>query len=177
VTTALIALGSNLGDRLGHLKAAVTALSALPETSLTAISGLYETAPVGGPDNQGPFLNAAAAIETALPPARLLSALHTIEASRDRERRVRWGPRTLDLDILVYGAQVSDAPELTLPHPRMHERRFVLVPVADIAADLIHPSLGRSMAALLAALPAEDGDLVCVERDWATDLPPADPAR
>jgi len=177
VSTVLIALGSNLGDRLGHLQAGLAAVSALPQTSLTAVSGLYETAPVGGPDNQGPFLNAAATIETALAPARLLSALHTIEASRDRERRVRWGPRTLDLDILVYGVQVSDAPDLTLPHPRMHERRFVLVPVADIAPDLIHPGLGRSIAALLAALPAEDGDLVCVDRDWATDLPPPDPTR
>jgi len=177
MTTALIALGSNLGDRLAHLRAGLAALAALPQTRITAVSGLYETAPVGGPDNQGAFLNAAVAVETALPAAQLLAALHAIEATRERERKVRWGPRTLDLDLLVHGDEVSDVAGLTLPHPRMHERRFVMVPVADVAPDLLHPVLGRAMTALLDELPVEDGDLVLVDRDWAAPLLAADAER
>ena len=168
MTLSLIALGSNLGDRLAHLRSAVAALNTEPGISVTATSGLYETAPVGGPDNQGPFFNAAAALETNLAAADLLATLHRIEAGRDRERVVHWGPRTLDLDLLTHGEMVSDETALTVPHPRMHLRCFVMVPVCDIAADMIHPRLGEPMRTHLARLATEPGDLTLVSADWAT---------
>lgn len=166
MTRAVIALGSNLGDREGHLAHALARLAEGPETSVIAVSTLYETAPVGGPDGQGPYLNGAALIETMLGPAALLERLLAIEAERLRERRVRWGPRTLDLDLILYEDTVSDGGTLTLPHPRAHERRFVLAPVADVAPGWRHPRLGRTMAELLADLPAEPGDLTSVAADW-----------
>ncbi|MEM9735976.1 MAG: 2-amino-4-hydroxy-6-hydroxymethyldihydropteridine diphosphokinase [Pseudomonadota bacterium] len=166
MTAALIAIGSNLGDRVAHLRHARAGLEALPATVLRGLSRIYETAPVGGPDNQGPYLNAAALVETELAPRALLDALHAIEAERERERVVRWGARTLDLDLLTHGAAVSDDPTLTLPHPRLHERRFVLVPICDVAPEAVHPQLGETMAALLAALPVEPGDLTATETAW-----------
>ncbi len=173
MAVALIALGSNLGDRLAHLNAAVAGMSGLPETRLVALSRLYETAPVGGPDRQGAFLNGAARLETELSAPELLLALQRIEAGQNRERKVRWGPRTLDLDILVYEAEISDDPELVLPHPRMHERRFVMVPVCDIAAGLAHPRLHDTMLTLLNRLPTEAGDLTLFDDKWTAgyDLP------
>ena len=133
----VIALGSNLGDRLAHLQAAVDALAAVPGLSVTAVSPVYRTDPVGGPD-QPDYLNAVLLAGTTLPPARVLAAAHAAEAARQRTREVRWGPRTLDVDIISYGTVVSDDPELTLPHPRAHERAFVLVPWHDVdpAAEL-----------------------------------------
>ncbi len=165
-TTCLIALGSNLGDRLDNLRAGVHDLDAIDGVAVVAVSKLYETAPVGGPDDQGAYLNAALLAETSLDAAELLAELHRIEAGRERERIVRWGPRTLDLDLLVHGDLVSDDPSLQMPHPRQHERRFVMVPVCDIAPDLIHPRLGRSMAELLADLPVDPGDLRAIADDW-----------
>ncbi|WP_208995241.1 2-amino-4-hydroxy-6-hydroxymethyldihydropteridine diphosphokinase [Roseibium hamelinense] len=166
MTPALIALGSNLGDRRSQMIAGLKQLSTLIRTRVVDVSPLYETAPVGGPDNQGAYLNAAALVETHLDPKSLLEELQKIEKAQRRERIVRWGPRTLDLDILVYGDLVTDDEDLTLPHPRMHDRRFVMVPAADIAADYIHPGLNQTMGALLAALPVEPGDLTAVEADW-----------
>lgn len=164
----LIALGSNIGDRRAHLEAALAGLAAIDGLTINAVSPLYETAPVGGPGGQGAFLNAAVAGRTTLPAADLLAALHGIEAARDRTREVHWGPRTLDLDLLIHGATVSDDPALALPHPRMHERRFVMAPAADVAPDLVHPVLGRRLADIAAALPAEAGDLrVVAAPDWA----------
>lgn len=155
---AAIGLGSNLGDRHAHLAAAFDALAAAPATHLLARSSVRETAPVG-PIAQGPFLNAVALIETSLPPRELLSRLHAIERSRgrDRAREQRWGPRTLDLDILLYDNLILDQPGLTIPHPRLHERRFVLEPLAEVWPDAIVPPLRRSVADLLAALPASVG--------------------
>lgn len=175
-TACLIALGSNLGDRFENLRAGVDGLHALDGFTITAVSRLYETAPVGGPDDQGAYLNAAVRGDTTIPAADLLATLHRIEASRERERTVHWGPRTLDLDLLVYGDLVSSDPSLEVPHPRQHERRFVLVPVCDVAPDLVHPRLGRSMADLLADLPVEPGDLTAVADDWhlPTATRPAD---
>ena len=131
-----VALGSNLGDRGQTLGAALRALRDLPGLTVTAVSSLVETDPVGGPE-QPPYLNAVAVGRATLAPAELLAALHRIEADHDRTREVRWGPRTLDLDLLQYGTPgatrevVSDDPALLLPHPRAHERAFVLVPWAD----------------------------------------------
>lgn len=175
MAVALIALGSNLGDRLAHLNAAVAGMLGLPGTRLVALSPLYETAPVGGPDRQGAYLNAAAHLETALSAPELLAALQRIEWGQNRERNVRWGPRTLDLDILVYEAEIRDGPKLVLPHPRMHERRFVMVPVCDIAAGMVHPGLNDTMLTLLNRLPAEPGDLTLFDGKWTAGdgLPPS----
>ena len=133
----VIALGSNLGDRVAHLQAAVDALAAAPGMSVTAVSPVYQTAPVGGPD-QPDYYNAVLLARTTLPPAGVLAAAHAAEAARQRTREVRWGPRTLDVDIISYDAVVSSDPVLTLPHPRAHERAFVLVPWHDVdpAAEL-----------------------------------------
>lgn len=132
MTTSAVGLGSNLGDRIGHLRAAVRGIAAVAE--ITAVSRVYETEPVGGPD-QGPYLNAAVVIETAHTPDGLLEELFVIERSRGRMRRVRWGPRTLDLDILLWGDETVDEPGLTVPHPRMLERRFVLEPLLAVWPD------------------------------------------
>lgn len=166
MTTCLIAVGSNLGDRLENVLAGVAGVAALDGVEIESVSKLYETAPVGGPDNQGAYYNAAIRVTTNLGAAELLASLHQIEADRERERTIRWGPRTLDLDLLVYGDLVSDAPALQVPHPRQHERRFVLVPVCDIAAEMMHPSLDRTMADLLADLPVEPGDLTAIAGEW-----------
>lgn len=164
--TCLVALGSNLGDRRANVRAGVHGLMSSDEVEITAVSQLYETAPVGGPDDQGAYLNAAVRATTTLDAAELLALLHRIEAGRERRREVRWGPRTLDLDLLVHGELVSDDPALEVPHPRQHERRFVMVPVCDVAPDLVHPRLGRTMADLLADLPVEPGDLRAIDDVW-----------
>lgn len=168
-TDCLIAVGSNLGDRLEHLRAGVAAIDALPDVRVTAVSALYETAPVGGPDQQGSYLNGALRAETTRDAANLLAELHKIEAERNRVRRIRWGPRTLDLDLLVHGDTVSDTEELQVPHPRQHERRFVLVPVCDIAANVVHPVIGRTMVSLLNDVVSSDGDLTLVAQQWHRD--------
>lgn len=171
-TRCLIAVGSNLGDRLANVRAGVAGLASTIGVEILAVSKLYETAPVGGPDNQGAFYNAALLVDSTLPAAELLVLLHRIEADRERRRIVRWGPRTLDLDLLVYGNLVSDDPALQVPHPRQHLRRFVLVPVCDIAPELVHPQLGRTMADLLGELPVEPGDLTAIADDWLTTTDP-----
>ena len=151
-----IAIGGNLGDRRAYLQAGIKEIAALPGTHLAAISRAYETQAVG-PVAQPDFLNAVVAIETALAPAPLLAALLAAEKKHQRQRRIHWGPRTLDLDLLLYGERTVHSADLTLPHPRMHERRFVLVPLCEIAPRLSHPITGRPFAAYLSAL-ADDGD-------------------
>ena len=136
MTRAAIGLGSNLGDRMEHLDAANEALEALGR--IVATSPVYETAPVGGPE-QGPYLNAVTVIDTELSPQQLLGRLLDIERTRGRERAERWAPRTLDLDILLYGDASIDEPGLRIPHPRLAERRFVLDPLLDTWPDVRLP--------------------------------------
>ncbi len=152
---AAVGLGSNVGDRAGHLAMARAALDALPTTRLLAFSSAYETEPVGVVD-QPRFLNAAALLRTGLAPDQLLSHLHAIERSAGRDRSIapRFGPRTLDLDLLLFAETILDRPDLALPHPRMHERAFVLVPLAEIAPGLAIPTLGITVAEALRRLPA-----------------------
>jgi 2-amino-4-hydroxy-6-hydroxymethyldihydropteridine diphosphokinase len=138
---AVLSAGTNLGDRLGTLQACVQAIGRLPDTDVLAISPVYETAPVGGPP-QPDYLNAVLLIRTGLPPRDLLDAIHGLEAGFGRVRAERFGPRTLDIDIICYAGQVSDDPELTLPHPRAHERAFVLAPWHDIDPGAELPGYG-----------------------------------
>jgi 2-amino-4-hydroxy-6-hydroxymethyldihydropteridine diphosphokinase len=148
---ALIGIGSNLGDRAAHLDHARCALAVIPQTTLLAFSDVYETEPVG-PAGQSPYLNAAASLDTELDPEALLAHLRAIEHSAGRVRHERWGPRTLDLDLLLYDDRILHTDDLTVPHPRMTERWFVLKPLADIAPDTLHPIANKSIAQLLADL-------------------------
>ncbi len=151
-TPAWISLGSNLGDRWAILQGAIGALAKTPGVALDAVSSFHETQPVGGPPGQGPFLNAAARLETDLDPHQLLAALHGIENQVGRIRTVRWGERTLDLDILIYGTKFLDTKELKLPHPRLALRRFVLAPLGEIAPTIVDTMTKRTIADMLANL-------------------------
>lgn len=149
MTPCLIGLGANLGDRADRLRAALDRLAARPGIESLAVSRFAETLPVGGPEDQPPYLNAAATLRTGLPPESLLAALQDIEAELGRVRSERWGARTLDLDLLLYGDGMWHSPTLTVPHPRLCCRRFVLEPAAEIAADWRHPECGLTIADLL----------------------------
>jgi 2-amino-4-hydroxy-6-hydroxymethyldihydropteridine diphosphokinase len=144
----LIALGSNLGDRAGFLLSGLARLAALAGFEPGRLSPIYETAPVG-PVGQGPYLNAVLTGRSTLPPRELLEEMLRVEAALGRVRGRRWGPRTLDLDLLDYGGRLLAEPGLTLPHPRLHERPFVLVPLAAVAPSWRHPRLGKTAAELL----------------------------
>lgn len=144
--TFYLALGTNLGDRPANLRAAVAALP--PAVRVTAVSPIYETPPWGFTD-QPAFLNMAVRGKTNLPPLALLDFLKTLETDLGRRQSFRWGPRLIDLDILFYADLTLDTPPLTLPHPRLHERAFVLIPLADIAPALVHPVLQKTIAELL----------------------------
>jgi 2-amino-4-hydroxy-6-hydroxymethyldihydropteridine diphosphokinase len=148
--TAFVALGSNLGDRDAHLAFALGELGALPGVKVEAVSPVYETDPVGPP--QGPYLNAAARLHTTLAPHVLLAAMLAIEAraGRKRDPSQPLAPRTLDLDLLLYGSECVEAPGLEVPHPRLHERAFVLIPLADVGGEVIHPVLGEPIRVLVA---------------------------
>jgi 2-amino-4-hydroxy-6-hydroxymethyldihydropteridine diphosphokinase len=162
VARAAIGLGSNLGDRRAHLSAAVRRLEAAGE--VVAVSSLYETAPMGGPA-QGPFLNAVAVVETALTPRALLDLCLAVEREAGRRRLVRWGPRSLDLDLLLYGTTVVDEPGLRVPHPRLAERRFVLEPLAEAWAGAALPD-GTPVAGFLAGVTDQEASPVAGPGWW-----------
>jgi len=149
-TTAFVGIGSNLGDREANLRRAIELLSAEEGIEVVAVSELRETAPVG-PVEQGPFLNGAVQLETSLGPRELLARLLAVENRLGRVRDERWGPRTIDLDLLLYGVETIEEPGLTVPHPRLHERRFVLEPLVDLDPALEIPGLGP-ISTLLAKL-------------------------
>ncbi len=144
--TVYIALGTNLGERLANLESAIAALA--PEVRVRAESPVYETPPWGYAD-QPAFLNMVVEAETDLDPGALLGHLKRLEAELGRVESFRYGPRRIDLDILFYDDLILDTPPLVIPHPRLHERAFVLVPLADLAPELVHPVLGRHISELL----------------------------
>lgn len=150
---AYIAMGSNLGDRHANIKGGLDAIGALDSTEIIRCSTIIETDPVG-PGDQQKYLNAVVAIRTVIAPKELLKSLLEIEAmfGRDRSSGVQWESRTLDLDVLVYGDQLIDEPGLTIPHPRLHTRSFVLIPLCEIAPDIILPGYKKTPQALLGVL-------------------------
>jgi 2-amino-4-hydroxy-6-hydroxymethyldihydropteridine diphosphokinase len=165
IVTTFLGLGSNLGERLVTLQGARQALASHPQVEIAATSPLYETAPVGGPPGQGHYLNAVLQITTDLAPGQLLTLCRTVEETFARCRQQRWGARTLDIDLLLYGAFLHDEPELQLPHPRLHLRRFVLAPLADLAPHLPHPRLGSTIKQLLEQLSSEPA-VSLLHKDW-----------
>ena len=150
--TAYIAFGGNIGDKQAVFRAAIDGLGALESTRVVRVSDSLETAPAGGPAGQGNYLNAAIEIRTSLEPDELLRRLHDIERNlgRNRPAEQRWGPRTCDLDIMLMDDIVMNTPALTIPHPRLHERAFMLRPLAQIAPDVRHPVLNATITELLA---------------------------
>ncbi|SET84095.1 2-amino-4-hydroxy-6-hydroxymethyldihydropteridinediphosphokinase [Oceanobacillus limi] len=152
---AFIALGTNIEPRYDHLKEAIAHLSKNEVIKITKQSSIYQTAPVGY-TNQADFLNMVVEVETTLPPYKLLDVCQNIESQLGRKRDIRYGPRTIDLDILVYNEENNRTERLTIPHPRMHERAFVLIPLEEIAPSLILPSMGGAVNDLLNKLPEID---------------------
>ncbi|MGQ4423511.1 2-amino-4-hydroxy-6-hydroxymethyldihydropteridine diphosphokinase [Streptomyces violaceoruber] len=165
---AVVALGANLGNRLETLQGAIDALEDTPGVRVKGVSPVYETEPWGvAPDSQPSYFNAVVILKTTLPPSSLLERAHAVEEAFHRVRDERWGPRTLDVDIVAYAEVVSDDPHLTLPHPRAHERAFVLAPWLDVDPEAALPGRGR-VADLLAAV-TRDG--VAPRADLELQLP------
>ena len=156
---AYLSIGSNMGNRSTNCRKALKALDETDGIKLTAFSSLYETKPVGYED-QPNFISMAAKIETALSPQKLLIEIKNIEKLIGREKNFRWGPRIIDLDILFYADKVITTPGLTIPHPSMPERGFVLIPLLEIGADIKHPVIHKTVAQLSAALPEDK----CISR-------------
>lgn len=149
---AFIGIGSNQGDRLAIISRAIRALGAVPGVQVAQMATIIETAPVGGPP-QDPYLNTAVEVSTTLTPRELLTELQRIERELGRvPSPERWGPRPIDLDILLYGDDVVNEPDLQIPHPRLHERQFVLEPMVQLACDAVHPVLHQTVGMLLASL-------------------------
>ena len=158
-TVAYIGLGSNLGDRVAHLRSAVKAIQHLGDS--IAVSSVYESEPFGvGDDEQPMYLNMVVSIQTKLEPEKLLSELMDIERTNGRVRIRRNESRTLDLDVLMFGEDLIETSVLTVPHPRMHERAFVMLPLSEIAPHSVHPTLQRTMSEIAAELPSRSVRLV-----------------
>ncbi|MCL6558733.1 MAG: 2-amino-4-hydroxy-6-hydroxymethyldihydropteridine diphosphokinase [Firmicutes bacterium] len=164
--TAYIGLGSNLGDKEDNLLKALDLLNQAPEVDVIRVAPFYRTAPVGY-TGQDWFLNTVAEVETALTPGELLSLLLAIENELGRVRTVRWGPRTADLDLLLYGDAALNEPDLIVPHPRMHERAFVMAPLADLAPDLA--IRGRGKASAMAAELAKEQEIQKYLKEFSQD--------
>ncbi|MCC8165141.1 MAG: 2-amino-4-hydroxy-6-hydroxymethyldihydropteridine diphosphokinase [Planctomycetes bacterium] len=157
-----IAIGSNLGDRAENIRSARHGMALLPETVLLENAPLYETAPQGGPPGQDLFYNTVSIVDTTLEPVQLLAELQALEKAigRDRSRETRrWGPRLIDLDIILWEDRCVEEPGLTIPHPRLAERRFVLQPLADLDPDLLHPVADLTIKELLERLDSNDEDV------------------
>ena len=154
MSRACVSIGSNLGQRDQNCEQAVERLANLDATRLIARSSLFETEPEGVTD-QPAFINLAVVLETEKTAAELLKGMLAIEADLGRVRTIRWGPRTIDLDLLLFGDQIITSSELTVPHPRMHERRFVLAPLAELAPEAVHPILNKTVPGLLAELASD----------------------
>lgn len=160
--TAFLGLGGNVGDPVETLTSAVYALHDSAGIAVEDVSGIYETPPWGGVDDQPPFANAVVRVRTTLEPLELLRECHLTEAAygRDRDAEVRWGPRPLDIDVLLYGDEIIDTPELTVPHPRLHERAFALVPLMEVFPGGTLPDGRRLTRVLLDLGPLDDLELV-----------------
>jgi 2-amino-4-hydroxy-6-hydroxymethyldihydropteridine diphosphokinase len=154
--TAYIALGSNLGDRVQTITRALALLRRHPDVRVVKVSRLSETEPVGGPPDQPKFFNGVAQLHTTLLPDELLQLMQDTESQLGRTRRERWGPRTIDLDLLLYGNRVINEPHLQVPHPLMHQRRFVMAPLAQIAPEAVHPILKQTARQILEELQKND---------------------
>jgi len=145
---AYVGLGSNIGDKVKNIKTALNLLDKLDNISVMKYSSFYETEPIGY-EEQDWFVNAVAKLETSLSPQKLLSAFMEIEQAMGRKRDIKWGPRLIDLDLLLYDQIYMDSPDLIIPHPMMHERAFVLVPLASIDPDINHPIFNKTIGELL----------------------------
>jgi 2-amino-4-hydroxy-6-hydroxymethyldihydropteridine diphosphokinase len=161
-----IGLGSNLGDRIAELQAGVTAMASHPRIEIRALSGVFESAYVGPGEAQPDYLNACAAVVTDLEPAALLAVLKGIEQDRGRASRTHMRPRTLDLDILLYGDLRMSEPDLEIPHPRLEERAFVLDPLAELDPDLVLPDSGQTVAQRCAMIHSTEGRITNRRSDF-----------
>ena len=161
-TKSYIGLGSNLGNRLGNIRFALAAMGQMPGSSVLRMSGVYETEPFGNAD-QPKFLNAAVELETSLEPMVLLRSLQRIEQHMGRVRQVKWEPRVIDLDILYFGSQVIDIPDLKVPHPELSLRGFVLVPLCDLIPEFEDPASRQKVKVLLKKVPRTKGDIKKME--------------
>jgi len=168
-TSAYIGLGSNVGDRLSWLQESIDRLQRARGVRVVAVSSVYESEPVGGPPGQGRFLNAAVEVHTTLSPDKLLETLHATEAALGRTRTERWGPRIIDLDLLLFGDRVHRSSAVRVPHEALNERVFVLAPLADLSPSLRDPVTGRSVRELLHACPSSGCRPV---PGWTLRVPP-----
>lgn len=169
VPTTYIGFGSNIGDRLSFIKNALLLLSETTGIEINNISSVYETEPVGNVE-QEKFLNGVVKLETHHSPQTVLNILKTIEFNVGRQHRMHWGPREIDMDVLIYGDLCLQTPELIIPHPEMHHRRFVLVPLAEIAPDLVHPVLKETIQFLLNHLEDDCSYNKISVKDFVSDL-------
>jgi len=165
---AFLGFGGNIGDSISHFCCALQRLSAHPHITVTASSPVYRTPAVGGPANQPDYLNGVIEISTDMAPHKLLQLCRQIEDSAGRSRDIHWGPRTLDIDLLFIDNLVLDDPLLTIPHPRLHQRQFVLLPLNDLAPQLRHPQINKTVAELLADLPPATG-ISKLNEKWASN--------